>query len=166
MSTTDEVLQANEQYARDFTLGHLSAPPTRKLAVVTCMDARMDLEVILGLKPGEANIIRNAGGIVTEDVLRTLIISHHILFTQEFMLVHHTDCGLMAFRDEELRSRLQQTTSTASVAPHSFYTFTNVEESVRLQIQKLRSHPWVPKHISIRGFVYDVRTGRLNEVYV
>lgn len=165
MSIIDETLEANRIYAQGFTMGHLSAPPTRKLAIVACMDARQDLEHMLGLKPGDAHMIRNAGGIVTEDVLRSLLVSHYMLFTQEFMIINHKDCGLLTFRDEELRTRLHQLTGTAAIAPSSFHAFTSLEENIRHQIQKVKSHPWVPKHIPVRGFIYDVRTGGLSEVY-
>jgi len=164
MSATDEVLKANEEYARNFTLGHLPLPPARKLAVVACMDARLIVSQILGLKAGDAHIIRNAGGIVTEDALRSLIISHHLLGTQEVIIINHTDCGMLTFKDEDLRARLQQQTGTAVVSPASFQAFTNLERNVQEQIQKLKSHPWVPKQISVRGFVYDVKTGKLKEV--
>ena len=147
-----------------FNLGNLSLPPARKLAVVACMDARLIVSQILGLKAGDAHIIRNAGGIVTEDALRSLIISHHLLGTQEFIIINHTDCGMLTFKDEELRAKLQKQTGTAVVSPHAFHAFTNLEENVRQQIQKVGSHPWVPKNVSVRGFVYDVRTGRLKEV--
>jgi carbonic anhydrase len=164
MSVIDEVLKANQEYAKNFNLGHLPMPPARKLAVVACMDARMTVSQLLGLKTGEAHIIRNAGGIVTEDALRSLIISHHLLGTQEFMIINHTDCGMLTFKDEELHKKLQQTTGTATVAPVHFYAFSDLEENVRQQIQKVKSHPWVPKQIPVRGFIYDVKTGRLNEV--
>jgi len=164
MGTTDETLKANEAYASSFNLGHLPMPPGRKLAIVACMDARMTIEPMLGLKTGDAHIIRNAGGIVTEDALRSLLISHYLLGTQEFMIINHTDCGMLTFRDEELGARLEKQTGTAAVAPARFHAFPNVEENVRKQIQKLQSHPWIPKHVPIRGFVYDVKSGRLNEV--
>ena len=164
MSVIDEVLKANQEYAKNFNLGHLPMPPARKLAVVACMDARMTVSQLLGLKTGEAHIIRNAGGIVTEDALRSLIISHHLLGTQEFMIINHTDCGMLTFKDEELHKKLQQATGTATVAPVHFYAFGDLEENVRQQIQKVKSHPWLPKHIPVRGFIYDVKTGRLNEV--
>ena len=164
MSVSDEVLKANETYAQSFGLGHLALPPARKLAVVACMDARLIVSQILGLKAGDAHIIRNAGGIVTEDALRSLIISHHLLGTQEFIIINHTDCGMLTFKDEDLRLKLHQQTGTAAVSPASFHAFTNLEENVRQQTQKIRSHPWVPNHISVRGFVYDVKTGRLKEV--
>lgn len=164
MNVTDEVLAANESYAKSFTLGDLSLPPARKLAVVACMDARLIVSQILGLKAGDAHIIRNAGGIVTEDALRSLVISHHLLGTQEFIIINHTDCGMLTFKDEDLRRRLENETGTATVAPFAFHAFGNLEENVRRQIQKVRTHPWIPKHISVRGFIYDVKTGRLKEV--
>src|SRR5712692_9413233 len=164
MSVTDEVLIANESYVRNFNLGHLAMPPARKLAIVACMDARLTVEQILGLKTGDAHIIRNAGGIVTEDAVRSLIISHHLLGTQEFVIINHTDCGMLTFKDEELRTKLQQTTGTATVAPVHFHAFSDLEENVRQQIQRVKSHPWIPKEIPVRGFVYDVKTGRLREV--
>jgi carbonic anhydrase len=164
MSTIDEVLRANERYAQHFTLGHLALPPTRQLAVVACMDARLMVDQLLGLQAGEAHIIRNAGGIVTEDALRSLILSHHLLGTQEVMIINHTDCGMLTFTDEEVRAKLQQLTGTATVAPAHFHAFRNVEENVRQQLQKVRSHPWVPTQIPVRGFIYDVTTGRLHEV--
>ena len=165
MGVTDEVLKANESYAKDFTLlGRLAMPPARKLAVVACMDARLTVEQMLGLKTGDAHIIRNAGGIVTEDAVRSLLISHHLLGTQEFIIINHTDCGMLTFKDEELRAKLQQLSGTATVAPVHFHAFGNLEENVRQQVQRVKSHPWVPKNIPVRGFIYDVRTGKLTEV--
>jgi carbonic anhydrase len=164
MSVTDEVVAANRQYAADFKLGNLAMPPARKLAIVACMDARLTVEPMLGLKTGEAHIIRNAGGIVTEDAVRSLIISHYLLGTQEFMIINHTDCGMLTFKDAELRAKLQSATGTAAVVPAAFHAFSNVEQNVREQIQKVRAHPWIPQNIPVRGFVYDVKTGRLNEV--
>ena len=164
MSIIDEVLAANEGYARSFNLGRLAMPPGRKLAVVACMDARLTIEPMLGLKTGEAHIIRNAGGIVTEDALRSLIISHYLLGTAEFIIINHTDCGMLTFHDEDLRKRLHEATGTAAVAPAAFHAFGDLEENVRQQIQKVRAHPWIPREISVRGFVYDVKTGKLKEV--
>jgi carbonic anhydrase len=164
MSVINEVVEANEGYAQDFELGDLPMPPARKLAVVACMDARMDVEELLGLEVGDAHIIRNAGGIVTEDALRSLIISHHLLGTQEIMLIHHADCGMLTFKDEELRANLQKQSGTATVAPARFHAFSDLEEDVRRQIQKVKSHPWIPDHLPVRGFVYDVTNGRLQEV--
>ena len=164
MNVIEEVLKHNESYAQGFTLGNLPMPPGRKLAVVACMDARLTVEEMLGIKTGDAHIIRNAGGIVTEDALRSFIISHHLLGTQEFMIINHTDCGMLTFKDEELRAKLQQQSGTATVVPIHFHAFSDVEENVRQQIQKVKSHPWIPKHIPVRGFAYDVKTGRLTEV--
>ncbi len=164
MSVIDEVLKANEAYAAKFDLGHLPMPPGRKLAVVACMDARLTVEQALGLKTGDAHIIRNAGGIVSVDALRSLLISHHLLGTQEWIVINHTDCGMLTFKDQELSGRLRKATGKDTVAPSHFHAFSDVEENVRRQLQKVRAHPWVPEHIRLRGFVFDVKTGRLNEV--
>ena len=164
MSIIDEVIKANERYAQNFALAGLPMPPARKLAVVACMDARVTVEELLGLKTGDAHIIRNAGGIVTDDALRSLIISHHLLGTREFMLIHHTDCGMLTFKDEELRAKLRQETGAETVAPDRFHAFSDLAEDVRLQIQKVQSHPWIPNDIPVRGFIFDVKTGRLEEI--
>ena len=164
MSVIDEVLQNNLRYADQFTLGHLPMPPARKLAVLACMDARLTVEQFLGLKTGDAHIIRNAGGIASEDALRSLIISHHLLGTQEFIIINHTDCGMLTFKDHELLGRLEKQSGTAFVAPVHFHAFSDVEENVRRQIQRVRSHPFIPGYIPVRGFVYDVTTGRLKEI--
>ena len=164
MSVIDETLTANEGYAGEFQLGELPMPPARRLAVVACMDARLTVEKMLGLRTGEAHIIRNAGGIVTDDALRSLVISHHLLGTQEFMVINHTDCGMLTFQDQELRERLQKETGTATVAPAAFFAFSDLEQNVGHQLQKIRSHPWLPKSILVRGFIYDVRTGKLREI--
>jgi carbonic anhydrase len=164
MTVTEEVLKANESYAQKFTLGNLPMPPGRKLAVVACMDARVTVEEILGLETGDAHIIRNAGGIITEDTLRSLIISHHLLGTQEFILIHHTDCGMLTFKDEELHAELRQRTGTDCVTPTHFHAFNDLATDVRRQVEKVKSHPWIPQHIPVRGFIFDVKTGRLHEV--
>ncbi|MFB3776266.1 MAG: beta-class carbonic anhydrase [Bryobacteraceae bacterium] len=164
MSVVDEALKANEAYAKNFTFGGLPMPPSRKLAVLACMDARLMVDQVLGLKSGEAHVIRNAGGIATEDAVRSLIISHHLLGTQEFAVINHTDCGMLTFKDEELAARLQKETGAAALAPARFYTFRSLEENVREQIQRIKSHPWIPSQIPVRGFIYDVKTGRLQEV--
>jgi carbonic anhydrase len=163
MSAIDDALRANQSYAAQFNLAGLGMPPARKLAVLACMDARLNIEQILGLKPGDAHVIRNAGGIATEDALRSFIISHHLLGTQEFLIINHTDCGMLTFKDHELAERLKKENG-AAVAPSTFHAFPNVEQNVREQVEKLRRHPWVPRQVPIRGFVYDVKTGRLNEV--
>lgn len=164
MSVIEEVLQANRGYAQGFALGHLSMPPARKLAIVACMDARLTVEQVLDLKTGDAHIIRNAGGIVTEDVIRSLLISHYLLGTEEWMIINHTDCGMLTFTDDELVAKLQAEWETAAVSPAHFYAFRDVEENVQQQIQKVQSHPWVSGEIPVRGFVYDVKTGQLSEV--
>jgi len=163
MTVIDEVLAANEIYARTHELRALTPRPIRKLAILTCMDTRLSIRT-LGLKTGDAHIIRNAGGIVTDDSLRSLIVSHHLLGTEEFMVINHTDCGLMRTSEQDLRTRIQNRTGTAAVSPSFFYAFQNIEENVRHQLQKLHTHPWIPKSVAIRGFVYDVTSGQLREV--
>jgi carbonic anhydrase len=147
MSVIDEVLAANEIYSHTHELRKLTPRPERKLAVLTCMDTRLSIRT-LGLKTGDAHIIRNAGGIVTDDTLRSLVVSHYLLGTSE----------------QDLRTRIQNRTGTAAVAPAFFYTFQNIEENVRFQLQKLRTHPWIPKTVAVRGFVYDVNNGLLHEI--
>ncbi|HEU5261987.1 MAG TPA: carbonic anhydrase [Gemmatimonadales bacterium] len=164
MSVIDDVQQANRRFAEGFRLGHLPLPPAKKLAIVACMDARLTVEPALGLKTGDAHIIRNAGGIVTDDVIRSLLISHYLLGTEEWMIVNHTDCGMLTFKDEELVAKLRAEWDTTAVTPAHFHAFSDLEENVRHQIQKLQSHPWVPNDIPVRGFIYDVRSGTLNEV--
>ena len=164
ISLSSDYLAANQEYASSFVHGHLPRIPARKLAIVTCMDARMQVYEILGLKPSDANVIRNAGGIVTEDVLRSLIVSHHLLGTQEFIIINHTDCGLLVIDEEEFRDRLTEQSGSAEVVPSVFYAFKDLEKNVRRQVQKIKSHPWIPKEITVRGFVYDVRSGRLTEI--
>jgi carbonic anhydrase len=163
MSVIDEVLAANEVYAQTHELRKLTPRPERKLAVLTCMDTRLSIRT-LGLKTGDAHIIRNAGGIVTEDSLRSLVVSHYLLGTEEFMVINHTDCGLMHTSEQDLRTRIQNRAGTAAISPAFFYAFQNVEENVRHQLEKLRTHPWVPKEVAVRGFVYDVSSGKLREI--
>jgi carbonic anhydrase len=163
MSVIDEVLEANQVYAQTHELRPLTPRPQRKLAILTCMDTRLSIRT-MGLKTGDAHIIRNAGGIVTDDSLRSLVVSHHLLGTEEFMIINHTDCGLMHATEEELRARIQNRMGTAAVAPAFFYAFKNIDENVRHQLQKLRTHPWIPKEVSVRGFAYDVVTGLLREI--
>lgn len=164
MSVIDEVVEANKAYAERFALGHLPQPPVRGLVVVSCMDARQAMFSMLGLKPGDALIIRNAGGIVTDDTLRSLIVAHHLLSAREVMIINHTECGLLTFKDEEMRTRLRQLTGTDVAAPKRFYSFSDLDQNVRVQMQKVKSHPWLPTDITVRGFIYDVKTGRLSEV--
>ncbi|MGD8922626.1 MAG: carbonic anhydrase [Candidatus Zixiibacteriota bacterium] len=165
MSAIDTVLVRNRKYAEQFDQGGLPGrPPSLKLAVLCCLDCRVYVSELLDLKLGEAHIIRNAGGIVTEDVLRSLIISYHIGGTREIMIINNTKCGMLTFKDEELEQRLQRETGKVPVVPTRFLAFTDLEENVRQQIRKVRSHPWIPESISLRGFVYDVDTGGLSEV--
>jgi carbonic anhydrase len=166
MSIIDEVLANNAAYAADFRLGQLPTPPARKLAVLACMDARLTIEPMLGLMTGDAHIIRNAGGIATEDAIRSLLISCHLLGTREFIVINHTDCGMLTFTDQEFRERLHRETGKLAVAPAQFCAFTELQQNVKEQVLKIRSHPWVPENVVVRGFVYDVRTGRLGEVKV
>lgn len=163
MNVIDEILTANEVYARTHELQKLTPRPKRKLAVLTCMDTRLSIRT-LGLKPGDAHIIRNAGGIVTDDTLRSLLVSHYLLGTQEIMVINHTDCGLMHTTEENLRAQIRNASGTAAVAPAIFYAFQDIDENVRQQVQKLRSHPWIPERLAVRGFVYEVETGRLREI--
>lgn len=163
MSVIDEVLAANLVYAHTHELRELTPRPQRKLAVLTCMDTRLSIRT-LGLKTGDAHIIRNAGGIVTDDALRSLLVSHYLLGTQEFMVINHTDCGLMKTNEDDMRARIQKQAGTAAVAPAYFFAFQDLDRNVREQIQKLRTHPWVPKAVGVRGFVYDVTTGLLREI--
>ncbi|HEV7220994.1 MAG: beta-class carbonic anhydrase [Terriglobales bacterium] len=163
MSVIDEVLEANEIYSRTHELRRLTPRPARKLAILTCMDTRLSIRT-LGLATGDAHIIRNAGGIVTDDSLRSLLVSHYLLETEEFMIINHTDCGLMHASEQDLRTRIENRTGTAAISPAYFFAFQNIEENVRHQLQKLRTHPWIPKSISVRGFVYDVASGKLREV--
>lgn len=163
MSSIDDVLAANEIYSRTHELRKLTPRPERKLAVLTCMDTRLSIRT-MGLSAGDAHIIRNAGGIVTEDSLRSLVVSHYLLGTEEIMVINHTDCGLMHTTEQDLRARIQNRTGKAAVSPAFFYTFQNIDENVRHQLQKLRSHPWIPASLTVRGFVYDVTSGRLREI--
>jgi carbonic anhydrase len=163
MSVIDEVLAANQNYAKTHELRRLTPRPERKLAVLTCMDTRLQI-LTLGLKAADAHIIRNAGGIVTDDSLRSLLISHYLLGTEEFMIINHTDCGLMQTTEEDLRTRIQNRAGTAAISPAFFFAFQNIEENVRHQLQKLRTHPWIPEKVAVRGFIYDVTSGLLREV--
>ncbi len=163
MSLYEELLKANEHYAASFDRSSLTAPPARKLAVVVCMDARLTVEEFLGLRTGDAHIIRNAGGIVTEDALRSLIISHKLLGTREFLVINHTDCGMLTFKDEDLRRRLAEETG-ADASELEFHAFDNLEANVRAQVQKIKDSPFIADDVVVRGLIYDVKTGRLREV--
>jgi carbonic anhydrase len=163
MGIYEENLAANQQYAEKFTLGHLPMPPARKLAIVACMDARLTVEQFLGLKTGDAHIIRNAGGLVTEDALRSLIISSHLLGTRTYYVIQHTDCGMLTFTDDKLREKLKSETGHDASHLH-FHSFPDLEKSVKKQLQTIRNNAFLPRDIDVHGFVYDVRTGKLQEI--
>jgi carbonic anhydrase len=161
MTVTDELLQANDEYASTFE-GPLPLPPARHVAIVACMDARLDVYRALGLAEGEAHVIRNAGGAVTDDVIRSLVISQRLLGTTEIVLVHHTDCGMLTFTDAELKDAV---TADTGVRPHwAAEAFSDLEADVRQSIARITSNPFVPHTDAVRGFVFDVATGRLVEV--
>jgi carbonic anhydrase len=162
MSATDEALRNNEAYAKAFDKGQLPLPPARKLAVVACMDARLHVSKILGLNEGDAHVIRNAGGAVTDDAIRSLAISQRLLGTEEVILIHHTDCGMLTFTDDAVKSQIQKETGIRPT--FALEAFSNLEDDVRQSIARIKASPFVPKKDRVRGFVYDVKTGRLNEV--
>jgi carbonic anhydrase len=164
LSVADELLKANQEFAKNFNLGDLAVQPRRKVAVLACMDSRILFERCLGLAPGDAHMIRNAGGIATDDALRSLIVSHHLLDTQEFIIINHTDCGLLKVKEYELRAKLAEKMGTIASEPAHFYAFDDLEKNVLEQVQRVKSHPWIPKSVPVRGFIYDVKTGRLKEV--
>ncbi len=162
MSVIDEYLDNNSAHAAEFSAGDLSIPPTDEIAIVVCMDARLDVLAILGLDKGNAHIIRNAGGVVTDDVIRSLMISQRLLGTREIMLVHHTDCGMLTFTDAELEEAIEEETGTRPA--FSIQSFSNLEESVRKSIAQIQASPFIPHKQVVRGFVYEVETGNLREV--
>ena len=162
MSTTDELLRNNERYAESFDKGDLPLPPARGVAVVACMDARLDVHKILGLEEGDAHIIRNAGGVITDDEIRSLAISQRLLGTREIILIHHTDCGMLTFSDDELKAQIQD---DVGMKPHfSLESFSDLEEDVRQSIRRIQASLFIPHKESVRGFIYEVETGRLREV--
>ena len=164
MSAIDKVLEANQKFAQNFSGDELPARPARRLAVIACMDYRIPISVALGLNNGDAVVIRNAGGVVTEDVLRSLIVAHYLLEVQEVMIINHTACGMLTFKDHDLLDRLESQTGLMAVIPAHFHAFSDLHENVRRQYRRLRSHPWIPNELLVRGFIYDVKSGRLEEV--
>jgi len=163
MPERDTLLAANEVYADSFSQGHLPMPPARRLAIVTCMDARLDPAHFLGLEPGDAHVIRNAGGLVTEDAIRSLVISHWLLGTQEVAVIAHTDCGMLTFSNEDLRARLR-VEADADASQVDFRPFVDLRESVRESLRTVRESPFLPDSLELSGWIYDVRDGRLAEV--
>ena len=161
MSVTDELLQNNEVYAESFDKGDLPLPPAKSVAVVACMDARLNVYGMLGLQEGDAHVIRNAGGVITDDEIRSLAISQRLLGTREIILIHHTDCGMLTFSDDELKQQIQE---DVGMKPHfSMESFSDLEEDVRQSIARIQASPFIPNKESVRGFVYEVETGRLRE---
>lgn len=160
----DHVLTHNATFAQTFNGAELTAPPSRKLLVVACMDARINIETALGLRYGDAHIIRNAGGTVTDDVLRSAIVSTNVLGTREIMVINHTGCGMMGCTDHGLREQLADQYGPTDQAPTDFHAFTELNSHVKDQVAILRDHLWVPRDTVIRGFTYDVQTGKLHEV--
>jgi carbonic anhydrase len=162
MSVTDELLKNNESYAASFDKGDLALPPAKKVAVLACMDARLDPAGALGLSEGDAHVIRNAGGVVTDDEIRSLAISQNLLGTEEIILIHHTDCGMLTFTDEQFAQKLEDETGQAP--EWSANAFPDLDGDVRDSIERIKSSPFIPNKSSIRGFVYEVETGKLREV--
>ena len=161
MSVTDELLESNANYAADFDKGNLPLPPARKVAVVACMDARLDPARVLGLEEGDAHVIRNAGGVLSDDAIRSLAISQNLLGTEEIVLIHHTDCGMLTFTDDEFATRLRD--ETGSEPEWRAHAFSDLDKDVRESIQKIEASPFIPRK-NVRGFIYEVETGRLREV--
>src|SRR5246500_1488274 len=163
MSVTDQYLKNNEAYAARFS-GPLPLPPANHVAVVACMDARLNVYGILRLNEGETHVIRNAGGVVTDDVIRSLAISQRLLGTEEVILIHHTDCGMLTFTDDEFKRAIQEETGVKP--PWAAEAFPDLAEDVRQSLRRIENSPFVTKHVSLRGFIFDVATGRLEEVTV
>jgi carbonic anhydrase len=162
MTVTDELLQNNARYAEGFDKGDLPLPPAGGVAVVACMDARLHVSKILGLEEGDAHIIRNAGGVVTDDAIRSLAISQRLLGTREIILIHHTDCGMLTFKDDEFRRQIQEETG---VRPEwAAEAFSDLDDDVRQNIARIKESPFIPHKASVRGFVYEVESGKLREV--
>ena len=162
MTVTDDLLRNNAEFAKSFSRGDLPMPPGKALAVVACMDARLNVYALLGLEEGQAHVIRNAGGVVTEDVIRSLAISQHLLGTREIVLVHHTDCGMLTFTDDQVKADIEAATG---LRPHfALEAFSDLERDIRQSIARIKTSPFVPNKDSIRGFIYDVRSGALQEV--
>jgi carbonic anhydrase len=161
MSLIDGIVEHNRGYAEHYDLAHLTAEPQRHMVILGCMDARMSFQQTLGLKIGDAHFIRNAGGIVTDDVVRSLVLSHRLLGTKSLMIINHTDCGLQRGSDEELNKRFHQ--ESGEWSDITFHAFKDPRKNVRTQIERVRSHPWLD-FVEVRGFIYDVKTGLLEEV--
>ena len=165
MSIIDEALNANATIANDYETGR-GKPPAPRIAIVTCADPRLtDIARMLGLADGDVDMIRNVGTVIDDDSVRSLIVSTRVLGTREIMIINHNDCGMSKFTGSELEDRLREDTGLAPISPATFYSFTDVEQNTREQVQKARSHPWISPDVPVRGFVYDVNNGRLTEVF-
>ncbi len=163
MAFYEEALKANEAYAANFQHGDLPIPPSRKAVVVTCMDARIMPDRILGFDIGEVHVIRNAGGLVTDDALRSLVISVNLLGTREILVIEHTDCGMLKFTDEAIQQQLQERYGVDADG-FPLHTFSDLRENLRQQVQRVRACPFIPKDVPVYGLIYHVETGRLEEV--
>ena len=162
MSTIDELVRNATAYSESFDRGYLPLPPAKRVAVVACMDARLNPYGLLGLHEGDAHVIRNAGGVITDDEIRSLSISQRLLGTTEIMLIHHTDCGMLTFRDDDFRREVQQETGIKPEWPAE--AFEDLDDDVRQSIARIKASPFIPNKDQVRGFVYDVETGELREV--
>jgi carbonic anhydrase len=165
MSVFDELMDHNKRYAQRFNLGYLQTPPVKNLVVLTCMDSRMDLEQLLGLSVGDAHMIRNAGGLATEDAMRSLILSTHLLGTRAIAVIQHTQCGLMSITEEEFRARVSTETGR-DASQLRFHAFADIDQNIAEQVVRIRENVFLPKQIQVRGYAYDVTTGALREVSV
>lgn len=162
MTVTDEFLSANEAYAADFAKGDLPLPPARKTAVLACMDARLDPARVLGLEEGDAHVIRNAGGVATADAIRSLAISQRLLGTREIVLIHHTDCGMLTFSDDDFRQTIEA--ETGQRPEWAAEAFSDLAADVRQSIHRIKNSPYIPHRDQVRGFIYHVESGHLVEV--
>ena len=162
MSSTDTFVTNSSQYAANFDKGDLPLPPATNVAVVACMDARLNPYGVLGLSEGDAHVIRNAGGVVTDDVIRSLTISQRLLGTNEIILIHHTDCGMLTFHDDDVKAQIEADTGIRP--PFALEAFPDLEGDIRQSIARIKASPYIPNKDSVRGFIYEVETGRLVEV--
>jgi carbonic anhydrase len=163
VETRRSLLEANQRFAHEFDKGELQLPPNKPVAVLTCIDARLHPTEFLGLEIGDAHVLRNAGGRATDDALRSLIISSQLLGTREFLVIHHTDCGMLTFRNQDIWNKLQAETGT-SAEDIDFLPFSDVEESLREDVKTIRANPFLPKDVEVTGWVYDVTTGKLRGI--
>ncbi len=163
MAIVDQFVKANTAFAKDFDKGDLPLPPAKQFVVLTCIDARLDPAKFLGLAMGDAHVIRNAGGRASDDALRSMIISSRLLGTREYAVIHHSDCGMLLFTNDDLRSKLQADTGR-DTSHMDFLPFSDLDESVREDVRHIRENPFIPPDVEVSGWVYDVKTGKLREV--